>query len=190
MSGQELNMNYEYVPPVTHYKKRQVDGFHDENSVDSRYNPIDLTEPTLEHSDETDFRDLSLQQTVAGSCQSLASTASMETSASSLAYRSRIQARLAVVYTDVLTKGAMEHLVAGLGQEWKTVAHRLGLSQPEIDHILNANRASLEEQIHEMIQKWQKRRAGHASIAELYGVLLECQRQDLINQLMSLENKD
>ncbi|CAH1250287.1 TNFRSF6B [Branchiostoma lanceolatum] len=165
-----------------------VNGFQNEN-VDRRYNHKDLTEPMqLGHSDSTEFRPPGLHQTVAGSCQSLASTDSCETSASSLAYRRRIHARLAGVYTEVLSKGAMEHLVAGLGQEWKTVAHRLGLSQPEVDHILNANKENLEKQIYEMIRGWQQCRAGHASIAELYGVLLECNRQDLINQLMLSEN--
>eukprot|EP00058_Branchiostoma_floridae_P001076 XP_002586564.1 hypothetical protein BRAFLDRAFT_106346 [Branchiostoma floridae] len=167
-----------------------VNSFQDENFDNTRYHHMDLTEPKVQlgHSDSAELKTPGLHQTVTGSCQSLASAGSCETSASSLAYRRRIQERLAGVFKEVLSRGAMEHLVSGLGQEWKTVARRLGLSQPEIDHILNENRANLEEQIYEMIREWQQCRAGHASIAELYGVLLECNRQDLINQLRSLEN--
>ncbi|XP_035663157.1 tumor necrosis factor receptor superfamily member 16-like [Branchiostoma floridae] len=128
---------------------------------------------------------------LAHSSESLSSThvssASWQTSPSSVAYRKRIQERLAQVVTNVLSRSAMEHLVGGLGREWQALAQCLGLTPAEIDHILNENRSDLDKQIYEMIRRWQQGRTGEASISELYGALLECNMEELHNKLVSLE---
>ncbi|XP_066265753.1 uncharacterized protein [Branchiostoma lanceolatum] len=127
----------------------------------------------------------------APSTESLTSTdissASWQTSPSSVAYRKRIQERLAQAVTNVLSRSAMEHLVGGLGREWQALAQRLGLTEAEIDHILNENRSDLDKQIYEMIRKWQQGKTGQASISELYGALLECNMEELHNKIVSLE---
>ncbi|XP_078663755.1 uncharacterized protein LOC144906905 [Branchiostoma floridae x Branchiostoma belcheri] len=141
--------------------------------------------------DHSNLEDMAMSASMRGSTSSIASTASTmassrATSASSLEYRHKVQEALSRAYSNVLTRSAMEQLANELGQDWKYVARRLGLKEYEIDHILNEHRSNIQEQTFAMIRNWQQGKAGGATISELYGALLDCNRGELCSKLQSL----
>ncbi|XP_078573910.1 uncharacterized protein LOC144860536 [Branchiostoma floridae x Branchiostoma japonicum] len=109
-------------------------------------------------------------------------------SESSEEYMHEMQRLMAEGYATVLSASGAEYLAAELGPAWRQVAKRLGIKQDEIDHIWNENRQDLERQIFKMLSCWQRDRTGRASISDLYGALLDSNKDNLRKKLQEIEH--
>ncbi|NXN28515.1 RIPK1 kinase, partial [Nycticryphes semicollaris] len=78
-----------------------------------------------------------------------------------------------------------------LAKQWKRCARKLGFSDPEIDEIdHDYERDGLKEKVYQMLLKWVMREGSKgATVGKLAKALFGCQRLDLLNSLMQINEE-
>uniref|UniRef100_A0A8C5T316 Receptor interacting serine/threonine kinase 1 n=1 Tax=Malurus cyaneus samueli TaxID=2593467 RepID=A0A8C5T316_9PASS len=78
-----------------------------------------------------------------------------------------------------------------LAKQWKPCARKLGFSDPEIDEIdHDYERDGLKEKVYQMLLKWLMREGSKgATVGKLAKALFCCQRLDLLNSLMQIQEE-
>uniref|UniRef100_F7FTF3 Receptor-interacting serine/threonine-protein kinase 1 n=1 Tax=Monodelphis domestica TaxID=13616 RepID=F7FTF3_MONDO len=87
--------------------------------------------------------------------------------------------------TGVLDKH-LDPVRENLGKNWKKCARRLGFTESQIDEIdHDYDRDGLKEKVFQMLQKWLMREGNKgATVGKLAKALFQCQRIDLVNILI------
>ncbi|KFQ22143.1 Receptor-interacting serine/threonine-protein kinase 1, partial [Merops nubicus] len=93
--------------------------------------------------------------------------------------------------TTVLTEKHLNLVREKLGKQWKHCARKLGFSNPEIDEIdHDYERDGLKEKVYQMLLKWEMRKGSKgATVGTLARALFYCQRLDLLNSLMEINEQ-
>nr|XP_006815164.1 PREDICTED: p53-induced protein with a death domain-like [Saccoglossus kowalevskii] len=80
------------------------------------------------------------------------------------------------IAVDILSSGL-------LGRDWKRLARRLGLSDPEIDILESDHSRDTREQIHQMFQKWRQKNGNKATVNMLLDALEEEEIRNLAHEI-------
>ncbi|NXB01299.1 RIPK1 kinase, partial [Cnemophilus loriae] len=93
--------------------------------------------------------------------------------------------------TTVLTDKHLNLVREKLAKQWKHCARKLGFSDPEIDEIdHDYERDGLKEKVYQMLHKWEMREGSKgATVGKLAKALFGCQRLDLLNSLMKIQEE-
>ncbi|NXY48408.1 RIPK1 kinase, partial [Ceuthmochares aereus] len=93
--------------------------------------------------------------------------------------------------TTVLTDKHLNLVREKLAKQWKHCARKLGFCDPEIDEIdHDYAQDGLKEKVHQMLHKWLMRKGSKgATVGELAKALFGCQRLDLLDSLMEMNEK-
>uniref|UniRef100_A0A8D0LBD5 Receptor interacting serine/threonine kinase 1 n=1 Tax=Sphenodon punctatus TaxID=8508 RepID=A0A8D0LBD5_SPHPU len=85
--------------------------------------------------------------------------------------------------TTLLSEKHLNLVRDNLAKHWKRCARKLGFSDPEIDEIdHDYERDGLKEKVYQMLQRWLMREGlKGATVGKLAKALFECQRLDLLN---------
>ncbi|NXJ65765.1 RIPK1 kinase, partial [Rostratula benghalensis] len=93
--------------------------------------------------------------------------------------------------TTALTEKHLNLVRERLAKQWKRCARKLGFSDPEIDEIdHDYERDGLKEKVYQMLLKWVMREGSKgATVGKLAKALFGCQRLDLLNSLMQINEE-